>query len=116
MTAASDNSQGRSGIVTSAILFSPVQSPRQWFQNEYDPETGRIIANRNGDVSNPELILSENTNFGNTLQTSLNGYLSYELAVGLTFRSSIRGFSMAVKNKAWYTTNLAGQKLLVVEQ
>ena len=110
VTAASDNSQGRSGIVTSAILFSPVQSPRQWFQNEYDPETGRIIANRNGDVSNPELILSENTNFGNTLQTSLNAYLSYELAEGLTFRSSIRGFSMAVKNKAWYTNKFGWSK------
>ena len=110
VTAASDNSQGRSGIVTSAILFSPVQSPRQWFQNEYDPETGRIIANRNGDVSNPELILSENANFGNTLQTSLNAYLSYELVEGLTFRSSIRGFSMAVKNKAWYTNKFGWSK------
>jgi TonB-linked SusC/RagA family outer membrane protein len=103
VTAASNNSQGRSGIVTSAILFPPVQSPRQWFQNEYDPETGRLIANRNGDVSNPELMLSENTNTGKTLQTSLNAYLSYELAEGLTFKSSIRGFSMAVKNKAWFT-------------
>jgi TonB-linked SusC/RagA family outer membrane protein len=103
VTAASNNSQGRSGIVTSAILFPPVQSPRQWFQNEYDPETGRLIANRNGDVSNPELMLSENTNTGTTLQTSLNAYLAYELAEGLTFKSSIRGFSMAVKNKAWFT-------------
>lgn len=103
VTAASNNSQGRSGIVTSAILFPPVQSPRRWFQNEYDPETGRLIANRNGDVSNPELMLSENTNTGTTLQTSLNAYLAYELAEGLTFKSSIRGFSMAVKNKAWFT-------------
>jgi len=103
VTAASNNSQGRSGIVTSAILFPPVQSPTQWFQNEYDPETGRLIANRNGDVSNPELMLSENTNTGTTLQTSLNAYLAYELAEGLTFKSSIRGFSMAVKNKAWFT-------------
>jgi TonB-linked SusC/RagA family outer membrane protein len=103
VTAASNNSQGSSGIVTSAILFPPVQSPRQWFQNEYDPETGRLIANRNGDVSNPELMLSENTNTGTTLQTSLNAYLAYELAEGLTFKSSIRGFSMAVKNKAWFT-------------
>ena len=103
VTAASNNSQGRSGIVTSAILFPPVQSPTQWFQNEYDPETGRLIANRNGDVSNPELMLSENTNTGTTLQASLNAYLAYELADGLTFKSSLRGFSMAVKNKAWFT-------------
>jgi TonB-linked SusC/RagA family outer membrane protein len=110
VTAASDNSQGRSGIVTSAILFSPVQSPRRWFQNEYDPETGRIIANRNGDVSNPELMLSENSNTGTTLQTSLNAYLSYELAEGLTFKSSIRGFTMAVKNKAWFTNKFGWSK------
>lgn len=103
VTAASNNSQGRSGVVTSAILFPPVQSPTQWFQNEYDPETGRLIANRNGDVSNPELMLSENTNTGTTLQASLNAYLAYELADGLTFKSSVRGFSMAVKNKAWFT-------------
>lgn len=110
VTAASDNSFGRSGIVTSAILFSPVQSPRRWYQNEYDPETGRIIANRNGDVSNPELMLSENSNTGTTLQTSLNAYLSYELAEGLTFKSSIRGFSMAVKNKAWFTNKFGWTK------
>ncbi len=103
VTAASDNKQGRAGVVTNAVLFQPIQSPRIWPENEYDPETGRLIANRNGDVVNPMLMLSENSMHGVTNQTRLNAYVSYELLKGLTYKASLRGYSSSVKNKAWFS-------------
>ena len=74
VTAATDNNQGRAGVVTNAVLFQPIQSVRIWPENEYDPETGRLIANRNGDVVNPMLMLSENSMNGVTNQTRLNAF------------------------------------------
>ena len=103
VSAATENNQGRAGVVTNASLFQPIQSPRIWPENEYDPETGRLIANRNGDVVNPMLMLSENSMDGVTNQTRLNAFISYELTKGLTFKSSLRGYSSAVKNKAWFS-------------
>lgn len=109
VSSSSFNNQGRSGVVTSAVLFSPVQSPRQWPENEYD-ENGRLIANKNGDVSNPHLMLEYNSNEGTTLQARTNVFLEYELAKGLKFRSSMRGFLMNTKTKAYFTEKVGWAK------
>ena len=49
------------------MLFAPVQSPRQWEGNVYD-ENGLMIANNNGDISNPTRMLAENFNDGVNIQ------------------------------------------------
>jgi TonB-linked SusC/RagA family outer membrane protein len=112
VSAATDNNNGRAGVVTNAILFQPIQSPRQWPENEYDPETGRLIANRNGDVINPMLMLSENSMIGVTNQTRLNAFVSYEVAQGLTYKASVRGYSSSVKNKAWFSERFGWSRAL----
>ena len=112
VTAATDNNQGRAGVVTNAVLFQPIQSARQWPENEYDPETGRLIANRNGDVINPMLMLSENSMIGITNQTRLNAFVSYELFKGLTYKASLRGYTSSVKNKAWFSERFGWSRAL----
>ena len=112
VTAATDNNQGRAGVVTNAVLFQPIQSVRIWPENEYDPETGRLIANRNGDVVNPMLMLSENSMNGVTNQTRLNAFISFEIIEGLTFNSSVRGYSSSVKNKAWFSERFGWSRSL----
>ena len=94
------------------MLFQPIQSVRIWPENEYDPETGRLIANRNGDVVNPMLMLSENSMNGVTNQTRLNAFISFEIIEGLTFNSSVRGYSSSVKNKAWFSERFGWSRSL----
>ena len=115
VTAATDNNQGRAGVVTNAVLFQPIQSVRIWPENEYDPETGRLIANRNGDVVNPMLMLSENSMNGVTNQTRLNAFISFEIFEGLTFNSSVEGTQAQLKIKLGFLKDLVGPGLLVVK-
>ena len=112
VTAASNNGQGRAGVVTSAALFSPVMPIRSQQQDmideeiaqgiEYD-EDGRMIANQNGDLNNPLKMLNENINTGTTFQARFNTFFEYKLNENLTFKSSIRGFASNTKNKAFYS-------------
>lgn len=112
VTAATNNGQGRAGVVTSAALFSPVMPIRSSEQDmideeiaqgiEYD-EDGRMIANQNGDLNNPMKMLNENINNGTTFQARFNTFLEFKLAENLTFKSSIRGFASNTKNKAFYS-------------
>ena len=112
VTAATNNGQGRAGVVTSAALFSPVMPIRSSEQDmideeiaqgiEYD-EDGRMIANQNGDLNNPMKMLNENINNGTTFQARFNTFLEFKLAENLTFTSSVRGFASNTKNKAFYS-------------
>ena len=97
------------------MLFQPIQSVRIWPENEYDPETGRLIANRNGDVVNPMLMLSENSMNGVTNQTRLNAFISFEIIEGLTFNSSVEGTQAQLKIKLGFLKDLVGLGLLVVK-
>jgi TonB-linked SusC/RagA family outer membrane protein len=119
VTAATNNNQGRAGIVTSAALFSPVMPIRSSDPEiideeiaqgiEYD-EDGRMIANQNGDISNPLLMLNENSNTGTTLQSRFNTFFEYKLSKYLTFKSSLRGFASNTKNKAYYSSRFGSAR------
>lgn len=110
VTASTNNNQGRAGVVTSAVLYSPVMPIRHQDNEEtsaslgivYDDE-GRMVANQNGDIVNPEIMLSENKNNGTVFQGSFNTFLEYKILEGLTFKSSIRGFVSDNKTKAYFT-------------
>lgn len=102
VTAASSNANGRSGIVTNAILFSPVQGLTRYNDAEYD-EDGRILTLRSGDVVNPNRILNGNINRSFRLNSFGNVFLEYQLAKGLTFRSSIRGSFGNSKGQAYFS-------------
>jgi TonB-linked SusC/RagA family outer membrane protein len=114
VTAATDNNSGRAGLVTSAALFSPVQPIRHAATDgyasgelgiEYD-EDGRMIANQNGDISNPIVMLEQNSNNGTVSQNRVNAFFEYKILDGLTFKSSIRGFTQETKTKAYFSENV----------
>tara|TARA_R110002049_G_scaffold45604_2_gene132911 strand:- start:8597 stop:11863 length:3267 start_codon:yes stop_codon:yes gene_type:complete len=137
VTAATDNNAGRSGVVTSATLFSPIMPIRHPGNAEieeqlgiiYDEE-GRMIANQNGDIANPLTLLEENKNNGTSFQGRFNTFFEYKIMDGLTFRSSIRGFAQENKTKAYFServgwaravggravTSFSSSKSLVTEQ
>lgn len=102
VTAASSNANGRSGIVTNAILFSPVQGINNEDDAEYD-EDGRIISLRGGDVVNPNRVLEGNTNRTIRFTSFGNVFLQYKIAGGLTFKTSIRGNFGANKSQAYFS-------------
>ena len=111
VTAATDNSSGRAGLVTSAALFSPVQPIRHAATDDYATgvlgieydEDGRMIANQNGDISSPLLMLEQNSNSGTISQNRINAFFEYKVFEGLTFKSSVRGFSQETKTKAYFS-------------
>ena len=102
VTAASSNANGQSGIVTNAVLFSPVQGITQYNDAEYD-EDGRIISLRDGDVVNPNRILEEDISRSIRFNSFGNIYLQYKIAEGLTFKSSIRGNFGANKGQRYFS-------------
>jgi TonB-linked SusC/RagA family outer membrane protein len=113
VTAATNNGQGRAGIVTSAALFSPVMPIRPTEQDMIEEETsqgivydedGRMISNQNGDLNDPMKMLTENTNSGTNFQGRFNAFLEYNISDNLTFKSSVRGFASNSKNKAYYSS------------
>ena len=83
------------------MLFAPVQSPRQWEGNVYD-ENGLMIANNNGDISNPTRMLAENFNDGVNIQAYANGYLEYKPNKNVKLKSSLNGFKRDSENRAWF--------------
>ncbi len=89
ISAANENANGRSGIITNSILFSPVQGITQYDDAEYD-ENGRLISLRSGDVINPTLGLENDINRGKSYNMYGNAYLQYQITPGLSFKSSIR--------------------------
>ena len=102
VTAASENANGRSGIVTNAILFSPVQGLTRYNDAVYD-EDGRIVSLRDGDIVNPNRMLEDDKNRSIRFNSFGNIYLQYQIAEGLTFRSSIRGNFGANKGQAYFS-------------
>jgi len=129
VTAASSNANGQSGIVTNAVLFSPVQGLSRYNDAEYD-EDGRILSLRSGDVVNPNRLLQDNKNRSLRFNSFGNVYVEYQIAKGLTFRSSIRGNFGANKGQAYMSekfgwgqsaggrafTNLSNNLGLTIEQ
>jgi len=102
VSAATENANGRSGIVTNAVLFSPAQGLSRFGDAEYD-EDGRIVSLRDGDISNPNRILEDNINRGRSFNSFGNIYMQYRIATGLTFKSSVRGNLFASKGQAYYS-------------
>ncbi|MDG1731238.1 MAG: TonB-dependent receptor [Algibacter sp.] len=110
VTAATNNNQGRSGVVTSAALFGPVQPIRHLENADTEAalgiifdEEGRMIANQNGDIANPVVLLEENKNSAVVFQGGFNTFLEYKIADGLKFKSSIRGYVYESKTKAYFS-------------
>ena len=118
VTAATNNNSGRAGLVTSAALFSPVQPIRHSATDDYATgelgiqydENGRMIANQNGDISNPEVMLEQNSNKGTISQNRMNAFVEYKILDGLTFKSSIRGFTQESKTKAYFSENIGSSR------
>lgn len=110
VTSATGNGSGRAGVVTSAALFSPVLPIRHSDNAEIEEslgiefdEEGRMIANQNGDINNPTLMLEENKNIGTNFQGRFNAFLEYKILDGLTFKSSVRGYASRNKTKAYFS-------------
>ena len=102
VSASRENANGRSGIITNAVLFSPIQGLTRYDDAEYD-EDGRIVSLRSGDVVNPNRILEGNTNRSIRFNSFGNVYLQYQIADGLTFKTSIRGNLSASKGQAYFS-------------
>jgi len=102
ISAASENANGRSGIVTNATLFSPVQGITRLPGAEYDAD-GRLLTLRDGDVANPNAILENDINNGTAQNIFGNVYVQYKIADGLTFKSSLRLNTFGGKNKRYFS-------------
>jgi TonB-dependent starch-binding outer membrane protein SusC len=102
VSSAAENANGRSGIVTNAILFEPVQGLTRYSDAVYD-ETGRLISLRSGDVVNPVLALENDINKGRSFNVFGNVYLQYEIAKGFTFKSSVRMNAYGTNGKRYYS-------------
>ncbi|NJB35215.1 SusC/RagA family TonB-linked outer membrane protein [Croceivirga sp. JEA036] len=105
VSAAAENGNGRNGIITSAILFSPVQGINRDGDAEYD-ENGRIISVRNGDITNPLANLEYNSNNRKAFQSFGSVFVQYRIADGLTFKSSLRGNISATKGTAYFSERI----------
>ncbi|ADV49751.1 TonB-dependent receptor [Cellulophaga algicola DSM 14237] len=106
VSAASENGNGRNGIITSAVLFSPVQGIRAYEGAEYD-ENGRLISVRDGDITNPLAMLEYNTNNRNSFQSFGSVFLQYNITDDLTFKTSVRGNISASKGNAYFSEKIS---------
>jgi len=102
VTAATENANGRSGLLTNAILFSPVQGLTRYTDAEYD-ENGRLVSLRDGDVTNPLFQLEGNTNKRNQFQSFGGAYIQFNITKDLTFRSEINGRLSAAKGQGYFS-------------
>ncbi|GGG40191.1 SusC/RagA family TonB-linked outer membrane protein [Christiangramia forsetii] len=102
VSAATENANGRSGIVTNAVLFSPVQGLTRYDDAEYDDD-GRLLSLRGGDIVNPNRILEGNLNEGDNFQSFGNIFVQYNFTDALSFKSSIRGNFYTNKGQAYYS-------------
>ncbi|MBP6609615.1 MAG: TonB-dependent receptor [Paludibacter sp.] len=109
VSAATENANGRSGVITSALLFSPAQSAMRYSDAEYDA-SGRLISIRGGDITRPDLMLAKDYNNTTALNAFGNVYMSYKLTDDLTFQSSIRASAYYSKGKAYYSEEIGWGK------
>ncbi|RKR14555.1 TonB-linked SusC/RagA family outer membrane protein [Maribacter vaceletii] len=111
VSAATSNANGRNGIITNTLLFSPVQGITQYEDAEYD-ENGLILSLRDGDIVNPIRRLQDDKNESVRFNTFGNVYVQYQIADGLTFKSSIRGNFNTTKGKAYFTEKFGWGKIV----
>lgn len=111
VSAATSNANGRNGIITNTLLFSPVQGIVQYDDADYDEE-GRILSLRDGDIVNPIRRLQEDKNESVRFNTFGNVYLQYQIAKGLTFKTSLRGNFNSSKGKAYFTEKFGWGKVV----
>jgi len=102
VSAASENANGRNGVITSAILFSPVQGLTRYNDAEYD-ENGRLVTLRSGDITNPFLLINGNTNDTREIQAFGNAFASYRITDDIKFKSSVRGNLYSSKGKSYFS-------------
>ncbi|WNJ20068.1 TonB-dependent receptor [Pontibacter sp. G13] len=100
VTAAAE-SRTRNGVLTNVLLFSPVQGVQRRPEAQYD-ENGLLIADRDGEVTNPEVLINNTTNVNNNMQAFGNAFLEFQPIKGLVFRSTFGGNISNYRGKAWY--------------
>jgi TonB-linked SusC/RagA family outer membrane protein len=105
VSASSSDGGGQSGLLTSALLYAPVQGPynAEFVEGAEFDERGRVISLRNGDVINPKVTLFGDTNIRREFQTFAQAYLSYKIANGLTAKTTIGGSIWSSRGKAYYS-------------
>lgn len=102
VTAAGENANGRSALITNALAFAPVQGLTQDDSAQYD-EDGRLVSVRGGDIINPTRQLEGDTNRGNGVQTFAGAFLEYQIFENLKFKSSLGGFANRNKGQAYFS-------------
>jgi len=102
VTAATENANGRSGLLTNAALFSPVQGITRFSDAEYD-ENGRLLSLRDGDVTNPIAQLEGNINRRNQFQSFGGAFVLFNLTKDLTFRTEVNARISSGKGQAYYS-------------
>jgi len=102
VSAANENANGRAGIVTNSILFSPAQGLTRFNDAEYDDE-GRLLSLRGGDIVNPNRTLEGNINKGRGVNAFGSVYLEYKISDALKFKSSVRGNVFNNKGQAFFS-------------
>jgi len=104
ISAASEGRNGQNGVITNITLFTPVQGQIRYADATYD-ENGLLLSTRDGDVVNPKSLVDKTVNTNRTLNAFTNVYGEYQLAEGLTFRSSFGANINIFKGKAWFPSD-----------
>ncbi len=102
ISAASENAGGRSGIITNAVSFSPVQGLTRYSDAEYD-EDGRLVALRSNGSVNPLLGLQSDINNGKGYNAFGNAYVKYQFTEALSFQSSVRVNMYGSKGQRYFS-------------
>ncbi|MFS4467904.1 SusC/RagA family TonB-linked outer membrane protein [Maribacter sp. 2210JD10-5] len=102
VTAATENANGRSGLLTNATLFSPVQGITRFADATYD-ENGRLLTLRDGDVVNPISQIQGNINKRSQFQSFGGAYVEFNITDNLKFRSAINARVSAAKGQAYFS-------------
>jgi TonB-dependent starch-binding outer membrane protein SusC len=102
VSASTEDANGRSGVISNALSFSPVQGLTRFPDAEYDTE-GNLVSFRNGDFANPNRILNDNINRGKIFQTFGNMHLEYKISEHLKFKSTVGANLFLNKGEAYFT-------------
>jgi TonB-dependent starch-binding outer membrane protein SusC len=102
VSASAEDANGRSGVISNTLSFSPVQGLTRFPDAEYDAE-GNLVSFRNGDFANPNRILKDNINRGKIFQTFGNMYLEYKISDHLKFKSTVGANLFLNKGEAYFT-------------
>jgi TonB-dependent starch-binding outer membrane protein SusC len=109
VSASTEDANGRSGVISNALAFSPVQGLTRFADAEYDAE-GNLVSFRNGDFANPNRILNENINRGKIFQTFGNMHLEYKISEHFKFKSTVGANLFLNKGESYFTEQFGWSK------